>query len=70
MSKLNERIRKAIEASKLSRYAIAKQSGVSASMLCRFMARQRELSTEAIEKLADALALEIIIRPKRQRKAR
>lgn len=64
---LNE-IRAAIEASEQTRYRIAKQTGISQPQLSRLMSGERGLSIEALEKLADHLGLEIIIRPKRGRR--
>lgn len=54
---LSEAIRDAIAASTLSRYAIAKQSGVPESVLSRFMARERSISLETAEKLTSLFGL-------------
>ena len=63
-------IRKAIESSEVSRYRIAKDTGISQPQLSRLMGGKAGLSIEALERLADYLGLEIIIRAKRQRKGR
>lgn len=68
MSDLLDAIRQAIEASDKSRYRIAQQSGIEQSALSRLMSGERGLGVESIEKLADVLGLEIIVRPKRKRK--
>lgn len=69
MAKLENAIRKAINASGQTRYRIAQETGVSQAMLSRFINGERGLSVVMLELLADYLGLEIIIRPKR-RKAR
>ena len=70
MSKLLDEIKRAIERSGQTRYAIAKGSGVSQAQLSRFVNGQQGLSIEVIEALADYLELEIILKPKTKRKAR
>jgi transcriptional regulator with XRE-family HTH domain len=70
MAGLMSTIRKAIEASGHTRYRIAKETGIAASQLSRLVNGETGLSVESIEKLADYLGLEIVVRPKRRRKAR
>lgn len=57
--RLTELIRAAIETSDLTPYEIAKRSGVDKASLSRFIAGDRSLSLESIEKLAPELGLEI-----------
>ena len=70
MAKTEETLRKAIKHSPDSRYRIAQDSGVSEGQLSRFISRERGLSMDNIEKVADALGLEIVVRPKPRRKAK
>jgi transcriptional regulator with XRE-family HTH domain len=70
MDMLLKAIRTAIESSEVTRYRIAKDTGISQPQLSRLMGGKAGLSIEALERLADYLGLEIIIRPKRQRKGR
>lgn len=70
MEMLLEAIRKAIKTGKVTRYRIAKDTGISQPQLSRLMGGKGGLSIEALERLADYLGLEIIIRPKRRRKGR
>jgi len=63
-------IQKAIKAGKKSRYALAKETGISQSHLSQFMDGTKGLSVESLECLADALGLDVIARPKRRRKGR
>lgn len=67
MSVLLDEIRRAIEASGLTRYQIAKDTGVAQSQLSRLVNGERGLSVEAIEQLAHYLDLEIVIRRKRRK---
>ena len=67
MPPIYDDIRDAIEASDMSRYRIAKETGIGESQLCLFMAGKKGLSVEALEKLADCLGLEITTRRKRRK---
>lgn len=49
MRTLSEQFRLAIETSGISRYEIAKATGVSQSTLSKFMLRQRGISIEAMD---------------------
>ena len=66
MASVVEAIRKAVNESSETRYAICKATGIDQGQLSRVMAGKSGLSVEAIEKLAEHLGLEIIIRPKRR----
>jgi len=46
----------------LSRYEIAKRSGVSEATLSRFVNGQQGLSTDTLDKLANVLGLELVAR--------
>ena len=70
MGQIIEQIRRAVEASGKSRYSIAKESGVAESQLSRLMSGERGLSVETVERLADCLGLEILIRPRRRKESR
>ena len=59
-------LRDAMAASGQSRYAIAHAAGIAESQLSRFARGHARLSVETAERLADALDLEIIVRPKRR----
>jgi transcriptional regulator with XRE-family HTH domain len=65
MGKLTSAIARAIKTSPESPYSIAKGSGVSRSQLSRLLSGERGLNSETIERLAQYLGLEIVIRPKR-----
>ena len=67
MAKVLEAMRRAVAASGLSRYAISKATGIDQAQLSRLMSGEKGLSLERLEKLADFLGMEIIVRPKRQK---
>jgi len=57
---LSDQLRHIIEAGDLSRYEIAKQSGVDASQLHRFVKGKGRLTTESLDKIAVVLKLRFI----------
>jgi transcriptional regulator with XRE-family HTH domain len=59
---ISEQIREAIEASGVSRYRIAADTGLSESMLSLFMAGKRMLSLQSVDLLATYLDLELVQR--------
>lgn len=70
MGQLTKAIRVAVKASPQTPYAIAKGAGIARSQLSRLLSDERGLSSETIERLAEYLGLEILIRRKVQRKER
>ena len=70
MSRLLDEIRRAIETGDKTRYRLSQDTGIPQSQLSRFMTGEKGLSFDAMERLADALGLEVIIRPKRTRRKR
>jgi transcriptional regulator with XRE-family HTH domain len=58
--KLSDQIRRAVDASGLSRYRIAKEIGVAESTMSRFMAGSG-LETANLDALADLLGLDITV---------
>jgi transcriptional regulator with XRE-family HTH domain len=74
MSQIFDTIRKAIEASDKTRYRLSKETGIDQAQLSRLMSGKEGVSVENLERLAEALDLEIIIRSKtaarKQRKGR
>jgi hypothetical protein len=66
---LTECIQEAIRAAGMSRYAISKRTGIDQGSLSRFMwGRPGGLSFESVDKVLDALDLEIVVRPRRRGK--
>jgi transcriptional regulator with XRE-family HTH domain len=67
MSKILDKFRTAIEAGDKTRYRLSKETGIDQAQLSRFMSGSGAMSYENLELLAEALGLEIIIRPKKPR---
>lgn len=65
--RLSEQIRRAVDASGLSRYRISKELGVAESTMSRFMSGGG-LSMENLDALAELLGLNVVAagRPKRK----
>lgn len=63
-NKLTDQLRNAIDASGLSRYQIAKETGIDESALAKFYNGKRGLSTDALNALGECLDLRIIMRRK------
>lgn len=61
---LREQLRAAIAASGMSRYRLAKLSGVGESSLSRFMAGSGGLSIDSIDRLWRVLGLRISVAPR------
>jgi predicted XRE-type DNA-binding protein len=59
--KLSDQIRQAIDTSELSRYRIAKETGISHAMMSRFMSGERGFSMDSLDVLADYLGMNITI---------
>ena len=57
---LSEQLRHIIEAGELSRYEIAKRSGVDASQLHRFVRGTGRLTTDSLDKIGAVLGLRFI----------
>ncbi|NNM26511.1 MAG: helix-turn-helix transcriptional regulator [Phycisphaerales bacterium] len=70
MSRILDEIRKQIERSAESRYAISKATGIDQAQLSRVMNGRGGMSIDVLERLANHLGLEVVIRPKRKRKRR
>ena len=61
-------IRAAITADKRTRYRMAKDLNISQAQLSRLMHGERGLSIDTLERLADYLGLEIVVRLKHSRR--
>jgi transcriptional regulator with XRE-family HTH domain len=57
---LSDQLRHIIEAGELSRYEIAKRSGVDASQLHRFVRGTGRLTTDSLDKIGAVLGLRLI----------
>jgi ribosome-binding protein aMBF1 (putative translation factor) len=64
---VSERIRKAVETADVSRYRIAQETQIEESALSRFVSKERGLSMEALDALAEFFGLELVARGKQKR---
>ena len=64
---LSDELRQAVERSGLSRYAIWQAVGIDQGSMSKFMAGERGLTLESIDKLAELLGLHIVAEPERRR---
>ncbi|MFN0012897.1 MAG: helix-turn-helix domain-containing protein [Phycisphaerales bacterium] len=73
MAKLLEAMRRAIkqaERAGTTRYELCKRTRVSQAVVSRFMAGTRGLGVDVIERLADGLDMEVVLRNRTKRKGR
>lgn len=68
--KLSDQIRRVIDSSGMSRYAIAKAIGLDQSVLSRFMAGKSGLSVPTLDRLGVLLKLEVVAGVTARSKAR
>ncbi len=68
MSRILDEIRRAIRRSPKTRYRLWKETGIPESQLSRLMTGEKGLSFDSLERLAEALGLEIVIQPKKTAK--
>ena len=68
--KLSDQLRQAIDDSGLTRYRIAKETGIDESALAKFYNKHRGLSMEALDQIGEYLGLAITMRKPRKPKGR
>jgi transcriptional regulator with XRE-family HTH domain len=59
--KFSDQIRRAIDDSGMTRYAICKQLDFSESVMSKFMSGKCNLSMETLDRLADLLGLNVVV---------
>lgn len=67
---LSDQLRQFIETADVSRYRISQQTGISQSLLSRFMHGTAGLSVDSLDKLGEALDLQLIKTSKPAAKSR
>ena len=70
MATVTDQLRRAVEESGQTRYAISKATGIPASVLSRFVAGGRGLRSENIDRLCDYLGLVLTAKAGNARKGR
>jgi len=68
--KITDQLRQAIDDCGLTRYRIAKRTGIDESALAKFYNGQRGLSSKALDKLGEFLQLRIVSARKPDRKGK
>ncbi|HUT12137.1 MAG TPA: helix-turn-helix transcriptional regulator [Thermoguttaceae bacterium] len=63
---LSDQIRRLIESSGMSRYEIARQTGIEQSVLSRFMSGERGLTTLTLDRLGELFDLEVVHRGRKR----
>ena len=67
---ITEEVTRAIETCGMTRYALAKESGVSQGELSRVVAGQRSMTLQTLDRLAPFIGVDIVVkRPLRARKS-
>ena len=67
---LSDAVRKAIDDSGESRYAIAKATGIDESALAKFYNGQRGITTDTLDRLGEYLGLRIVMDRKPKQKGK
>ena len=67
---ISEQLRRAITESGMSRYRVAQLSGIDHAAMSRFMAGTTGLTTNSVDKLCEALSLELVGPPLGTKKVR
>ena len=70
IKKLSDEVKQAIDDSGLTRYRIAKDTGIDEAALSKFYNGQRGITTDTLDRLGEYLGLRIVVdrRPKRKEK--
>ena len=68
--KLSDQIRRAIEACGKSRYQIAKETGVDAATLCRFVQGRHGLLLDTLDRVAECIGMRIVLEGEHPKKKR
>ena len=66
----SKQLQRIIKTCGMSRYEIAQRTGVSEAVLSRFVASDRAMNTDTLDKLGPLLGLQITSRPKPPRKGK
>jgi transcriptional regulator with XRE-family HTH domain len=65
--RFSDELRRAIDASGLSRYRICRELGIAESTLSRFMSGERGLTLKCLDRLAELLDLHVVTGKKKGR---
>ena len=65
--KFSDQIRQAVIQSGMTRYAIWKATGIDQANLCRFVNGEAGMTFGSLDKLADLLGLEVVVKPRKSK---
>lgn len=63
--RLSDQIRRAVDSSGLSRYAVCKETGIDQGAFSHFMAGHRGLSLDSLDRLGEVLNLQVVAHPRK-----
>ena len=66
-TKLTDQLKAAIDAAGKSRYTLWQETGIDQATLSRFMHGKGGLSMDGLDRLAEALGLELVARPAKRK---
>jgi transcriptional regulator with XRE-family HTH domain len=66
--RFSDKIRAAVDASGMSRYAICKAIGLNQGAMSRFMSGKSGIAMDTLDRLAELLGLDVVARHKAQSK--
>ena len=67
---VSDQIRRLVDASGMSRYEIAKRTGIDQSAMSRFMSGERGLSSTALDALGELLDLQVVVRGAKRKRGK
>ena len=67
---VTDQIRRLVDASDMSRYEIAKRTGIDQSAMSRFMSGERGLSSKALDALGELLDLQVVVRGAKRKRGK
>ena len=68
--KISDQIRQAIDDSGMTRYRIAKDTGIEEAALCKFYNGQRGINSDTLDRLGEYLGLRIVMDRKPNKKGK
>jgi DNA-binding phage protein len=69
MASFSDQVRQAIDQCGMTRYAIAKATGLTEGALSRFMSGERDMTLRTLERIAPLIGVRLVVhQPKRRRK--
>ena len=67
---VTDQIRRLVDSCGMSRYEIAKRTGIDQSAMSRFMSGERGLSSTALDALGELLDLQVVVRRAKRKRGK